>query len=340
MFDMLPKALLVVPIAIAIPLIISFVGGGWMAVKLSPSFTFDDIPDLTGKVAFVTGGNTGIGKVTVRELARKGATVFMTSRSEQKGLQAVKDIKEAIGRPVRIAVLPLELASLKSVRACAEKFLKEGLSIDMLIFNAGVMMSPFQLSEDGIESQFATNTLGHFQLLRLLTPALAPAARVVHTSSLAHTNTYPEGVRFEQLNSEKNYSRTAAYGQSKLGNILVSNEFARRMQEKGSAITSNALHPGVIASDLYRHVDQLPGKGGILADLFVRVREMGLALIGMNVDQGALNQLYVATSPKVKGVTGKYFNPVGRLAAPSPFASDPKLAADLWGFAEKIAEKH
>lgn len=192
------------------PIFLSWKARGWYAKLDSPAYSFNDIPDLTGKIAIVTGGNSGIGLVTARELARKGAHVTIGTRSSSKGMEAKKEICGALGteRPCNVDVLALDLASLEKVAEFADNFKQKHKTLDILILNAAVMACPFQLSADGYEMQFATNHLGHFLLTQLLLPLLdkSPDGRVVTVSSSAHRGAPAEGIHFDALNNDKDYS--------------------------------------------------------------------------------------------------------------------------------------
>ena len=199
-------------IAILAPILLtigtSWYSGGWMAKYTSPKFTFDDIPDLHGKVAIVTGANTGIGKVSARELARKGAHVIVAARNSAKGLSAVDEIRQAVGKSASVEFLQLDLSSMQSVKDFSVNYLSKGLKTDILLLNAGIMIPPFELTADNIESQFGTNHIGHFLLFQLLLPNLKESkTRVVHVSSLAHKHTYSSGIDFANINNPQTYNR-------------------------------------------------------------------------------------------------------------------------------------
>ncbi|KAI8926190.1 hypothetical protein BC831DRAFT_380933, partial [Entophlyctis helioformis] len=203
------------------------------------------IPNLAGKVYLVTGGNTGIGYETCLELSRKNAQVFMASRSEDRANAAIARIKAAVP-DANIEFIKLQLGDLKQVRSAAQAFVARGIKLDCLVNNAGIMASPFALSVDGIEEQFATNHVGHFLLTRELMPALlkAPEPRVVNLSSSYHDKApRPEGIRFADINNPKGMSVWDRYGQSKLANIL----FTRGLNSRfGDKIYANSVHPGFV----------------------------------------------------------------------------------------------
>ncbi|KAG6493245.1 hypothetical protein ZIOFF_048222 [Zingiber officinale] len=192
-------------------------------------------------------------------MALRGAHVIIGARN----FEAARAVKQNILHDVpsaRVDIIDLELSSQKSVRAFADKFLAMNLPLNILINNAGVMNCPYQLSEDGIEMQFATNHIGHFLLTKLLLEKMKSTAetsgvegRIVNVSSAAHMMTYREGIRFDKINDKKSYNDKLAYGQSKLANILHATELARRLKEEGANVTANAVHPGLIKTNLMRH---------------------------------------------------------------------------------------
>ena len=207
-----------------------------------------DIPDQTGKVAIVTGANSGIGYETARALAAKGACVVLGCRNPLKGKEAEDRIRTAVpGADIRFE--PLDLGSLLSVESFAEKFAAEEPRLDLLCNNAGVMMPPLGHTAEGFEIQFGTNHLGHFALAgRLLELIRASGhARIVTVSSVGH---FYGRINFKDLNSEKRYNATLAYGQSKLANLLFAREFDRRLESAGIAATSAVAHPGSTRTNL------------------------------------------------------------------------------------------
>src|SRR5258708_6532217 len=207
--------------------------------------------ELAGRTFMVTGGNTGIGRATVAGLARRGGRVYVACRSPEKGRRAVADIAAATGSDA-IAFLPLDLADLASVRRCAQEFLALGEPLHVLINNAGVGGSR-GLTTDGFEIQFGVNHLGHFALTQALLPLLRESApaRIVNVASDAHYQA--EGIGFEALrNRTKSITGLPEYAVSKLCNVLFAQELARRLD--GSGVRSYALHPGVVASEIWRRV--------------------------------------------------------------------------------------
>ena len=209
---------------------------------------------LAGKTVIITGANTGIGKETAIDMAKRQARVIMACRSVERGEKAAKEVRKASGS-IKVEFRQLDLASLASVRRFCEHVLKEESHIDILINNAGIMSCPYWKTEDGFEMQFGVNHLGHFLLTNLLLDRLkkAPAARIVNVSSLAYKRT--NGINFDDINSEQSYIPRAAYSQSKLANILFTRSLAKRLE--GTRVTANSLHPGVICTELGRHMSKL-----------------------------------------------------------------------------------
>ncbi|MQL74766.1 hypothetical protein Taro_007106 [Colocasia esculenta] len=286
--------------------------------------------DATNLTAIVTGGASGIGEETVRVLALRGAHVIIAARN----MEAANNSKQRIlgtNPSAHVDVMKLDLCSMKSIRAFADNFNSTGLPLNILINNAGVMFCPYQLSEDGIEMQFATNHLGHFLLTNLLLEKMKITAkktgiegRIVLLSSIAHLRPYPEGILFDAINDEARYSDKMAYGQSKLANILHANELSRRLQEGGANITVNSVHPGLIMTNLMRH-----------SAFLMRFLQAFTFMLWKNVPQGAATTCYAALHPALKGVTGKYFLDCNEMT-PSALASDEALAKKLWDFSNKL----
>jgi NAD(P)-dependent dehydrogenase (short-subunit alcohol dehydrogenase family) len=276
--------------------------------------------DLNGKNVLITGCNSGLGLESMRVLARRGAHVIGAARSRDKAEAA------AAGVGASITPVACDLSDLDSVAACAEEVKALQQPIDVLMCNAGIMGLPTLQQKYGVEMQFLTNHLGHFVLVnRLLDRVLqAPAGRVVIVSSLAHYTSVPGGIDFDNLSGEKRYDGFTFYGQSKLANLLMSNELARRLE--GSPATSNAIHPGIIHTPLMRNIGSVRSLLGRLVSWPV----------SRSVEQGAATQCYVATAPALDGVSGRYFadcNP----ARTGIHARDPKLAARLWAVSEELA---
>ncbi|KAL2527325.1 NAD(P)-binding Rossmann-fold superfamily protein [Abeliophyllum distichum] len=282
--------------------------------------------DGSGLTAIVTGASSGIGSETARILALRGVNVIMGVRNMAAG----KEVKEAIVKEIpaaKVDTMELDLSSLTSVRKFASEFTSSSRPLNLLINNAGVMAPPFKLSKDNIELQFATNHLGHFLLTHLLIETMKKTARemkregrIVNVSSEAHRFAYREGIRFDRLNDEEGYSRWAAYGQSKLANILHANELARRLKEDGAEITANSLHPGTITTNLFRNLGVFEGVASTVGKFLFK-----------NIPQGASTSCYLALHPQVKGITGEYFWD-NNLAKTTSKAADTDLSRKLWDF--------
>jgi NAD(P)-dependent dehydrogenase (short-subunit alcohol dehydrogenase family) len=293
-------------------------------------WTADRIPDQSGRTAVVTGANSGLGLVTARELARKGAHVVMGVRSMEKGDAAAAAILGDVPG-ARLEVRRLDLADLASVREFAAA---QHEPLDLLVNNAGIMMTPKGTTKDGFETQIGTNHLGHFALTGLLLDALrqAGAARVVTVSSIEH---YPGRIRFEDLHSERlSYGPRKAYQQSKAANVLFGLELDRRLSAKQSPVISVLAHPGYSDTNLQTTGPTGPAKWAM--------QFVGNRLIAQSADKGALPQLYAATAPDVHGAD--FFGPDGYRALrgyptrvpPSTHASDPDRAARLWQVSEEL----
>ncbi|MEN8160151.1 MAG: oxidoreductase [Myxococcota bacterium] len=283
------------------------------------------IPDQGGRVAVVTGSNSGIGYETARALAARGAHVVLACRNEAKGRDAEERIQRTVaGAEVRFE--PLDLGSLDSVRAFAEKLVAGEPRLDLLINNAGVMMPPYGRTADGFETQLGTNHLGHFALTGLLFEPLrrTPKARVVTVSSLAH---FAGRIAFDDLQSERRYSPTLAYGQSKLANLLFTRELQRRFEAAGIDALAAAAHPGSTRTELQRHSGMM--------EAIVRV-------FSQSAPEGALPTLYAATAADVRG--GEYFGPSGFMGCLGPpgrarstaRSRDAELARRLWDVSEQL----
>nr|XP_009625387.1 short-chain dehydrogenase TIC 32 B, chloroplastic-like [Nicotiana tomentosiformis] len=249
-------------------------------------------------------------------------------------MEAANEAKQSIlkeNKSARVEILKLDLSSMKSIKAFADNFLALNLPLNILINNAGIMFCPFQLSEDGIEMQFATNYLGHFYLTNLLLDKMKETAkatgiegRIVNLSSVAHICPYREGIQFHNINDKNSYQDKLAYGQSKLANILHANELSRRLQEEGANITVNSVHPGLIMTNLMRH-----------SALLMRILRVFTCFLWKNVPQGAATTCYVALHPSLQGVTGEYFVDCNEFK-PSKLARDEVLARNLRDFSNNL----
>ncbi|KAL1823704.1 hypothetical protein ACET3Z_010482 [Daucus carota] len=313
-----------------------FFGRGKGASGFSYSSTAEDVThavDASALTAIVTGASSGIGTETARVLALRGAHVVMGVRN----MAAAKEVKESIVKEIpsaKIDALELDLSSMASVKKFASDYNRSGRPLNILINSAGIMAIPFKLSTDNIELQFATNHIGHFLLTNLLLDNMKKTARkskiegrIVNVSSEAHRYSYREGIRFDNLNDQKGYSSYGAYGQSKLANVLHANELTRRFKEDGVNITANSLHPGIIATNLFRYQNSVAaGFIGSIGKFLMK-----------NVQQGAATTCYVALHPQLKGVSGEYFKN-SNLGKATAQATDTNLAKKLWDFSISLTK--
>jgi NAD(P)-dependent dehydrogenase (short-subunit alcohol dehydrogenase family) len=293
------------------------------------AWTESQVPDQSGRVAVITGANSGLGFETARVLAARGAHVVLACRDEKRAA-AARDAILALQPSASLAVAPLDLASLASVRACAEELAKRHERIDLLVNNAGVMRLPARKTADGFEMQLGTNHLGHFALTGALLDRLlaAPAARIVTLSSTMHR---PGRMQWDDLHSERRYGKWRAYSQSKLANLLFSYELDRRLRRARARAISVAAHPGYAATNLQSVGARMEGSRSL-----ERFFEFGNRLLSQSAAMGALPTLYAATATDVNG--GEYFGPSSfgelwgapRRVASSRRANDAADAARLW----------
>ena len=298
------------------------------------TWTTNDIPDLSGRLAIITGATGGLGLETALVLAGKGAEVVLAARNPDKGAEAERLIRSRHpSAAVRFELL--DLASLASVRDFAGRMLAIGRPIDILVNNAGVMALPKrQTTADGFEMQFGTNYLSHFALTGLLLPLLRAAkARVVQLSSMAHRG---GAIRLDDLNYEQGYRPWPVYQQSKLAMLMFAVELDRRSEANGWGLTSVAAHPGFARTDL---IANGPADGNAV---FTWGSRMLAAFLSHSAPNGALPTLMAATMPDVTG--GQYFGPQGfqEMKGPpgpgkiEPQALDARVAADLWAASERL----
>jgi len=266
------------------------------------SWTVADIPDLSGRVAVVTGANGGLGLETARALAAAGAQVVMASRNAEKAARAEADIRAGLP-DAALELVPLDLGSLASVREAGAAIAAAHPSVDLLVNNAGVMGIPEQRTADGFEMQFGVDHLGHFALTALLLPALlrAPAARVVTVTSTAHH--MGRAVDPENPNLEGRYGPWRAYGQAKLANFHFGLGLQRKLAAAGAPVASLVAHPGLSNTEL--QVVSVEETDGGLSQRFFR---MLAERTGMSPAQGALSQLRAAADPGAKG--GEFYGPL------------------------------
>jgi len=293
---------------------------------MNAKWTTADVPGQHGRLAVVTGANTGLGLEAARVLAARGASVVLAVRDIEKGKRAADRIAGA-APGANVMVQPLDLTSLDSIRAAAGELRAQHPGIDLLINNAGVMFPPKQTTRDGFELQFGTNHLGHFALTGLLLEQMlrVPGYRVVTVSSIAHR--VQARINFDDLQGERSYRRVAAYGQSKLANLMFTYELQRRLSGAGTTIAV-AAHPGLAATELTRN------SPAIAAFSYARVSQ--------NAAMGALPILRAATDPSVLG--GQYYGPGGffgtrghpKLAHSSRQSHDTAIQHRLWTVSEEL----
>lgn len=279
---------------------------------------------MQGKVCLVTGSSSGIGKVTARELAKMGATVVMVCRNRAKGEAARAELKEASGND-QVDLIVADLSELSQVRRVANEFKQRYTQLHVLVNNAGGANSEHKVTSDGLEFNFATNYLAPFLLTELLLDVLKASApaRIVNVSSSAHAQ---GKINFADLQGAQRYSVVKAYGQSKLAQIYFTYELASQLE--GTGVTVNALHPGMVISGFNS------GTKGFVHLLGEVVYFFG----GINVEKGAQTTLYVATSPDVEGVSGKYFSQSkqGKETPSSQFSYDVAIRRRLWEVSEEL----
>ncbi len=294
-------------------------------------WTKRDIPSQQGKVALVTGANSGLGLETALGLAEAGAHVILSCRSQVKADQAMNTIRSQVG-DASLEYLELDLASLDSVRHAAQQVLERHSQLDLLINNAGVMGLPLSYTVDGFETLFGTNHLGHFAFTGQLFPLIekTPNARIVSVASVAHKSGQ---LPLDDLNwRQRPYSLTGAYAQSKLANLVFALELDRRLRTAGIDVLSVAAHPGYAATNVFYARD---AQISLVRRIWNAMSWIG-AFMAQSAAKGALSSLYAATALDVQ--SGEYFGPKGPLefwgypdrALPSDRAQDENLAKGLW----------
>ncbi|XP_047453258.1 retinol dehydrogenase 13-like [Mugil cephalus] len=273
---------------------------------------------LDGKTVLITGANTGIGKETAVDLARRGARVILACRDMDRANKAAEDVRKRSGND-NVIVKKLDLASLQSVRQLAQDVLASEERLDVLINNAGIMSCPQWKTEDGFEMQFGVNHLGHFLLTNCLLDLLKKSApsRIVNVSSLAHERGQ---IYFDDINQEKQYNPWKSYSQSKLANVLFTRELANRLQ--GTRVTTYSLHPGVIRTELGRHFWPKIA-------LWKRVIYTPLSFLIRSSAEGAQTTIYCAVEEKLENETGLYYSDCAPKTA-APQGLDDEAAKKLW----------
>ncbi|KAM6953699.1 retinol dehydrogenase 12, like [Aplochiton taeniatus] len=275
---------------------------------------------LNDKTVVITGANTGIGKETALDLAKRGARVIMACRDMEKAQTALKEVIEGSGNQ-NVITMKLDLSDTKSIREFAGAINKEETKLNILINNAGVMVCPYGKTTDGFEMQIGVNHFGHFLLTSLLLDLIkrSAPARIITVSSMAHTW---GTINLEDINSEKNYDKKAAYSQSKLANILFTRSLVKKLQ--GTGVTAYALHPGVVKTDLWRH---LSGPQQVAMKL--------ISPFTKNSVQGAQTTIYCAVEPALETESGGYYSDCAP-ATCSRAALDDETAEKLWELSCKL----
>ncbi|KAI9883881.1 MAG: hypothetical protein M1823_004346 [Watsoniomyces obsoletus] len=298
----------------------------------------EDIPDLSGKVILVTGGNTGLGKETCLQLAKHNPEhLWLAARTASKAEQAISEIKSAVPS-ARITHLPLDLTSFESISSAVQTFKAGSTRLDILINNAGIMAVPVGVTKEGYEIQLGTNHLGHYLLTKLLLPTLlstsesqksSPDVRIINLSSAGHHGAFYKGIDFE--NHHLKWSGTwARYAQSKLANVLFTKELTKRYP----GITSVAVHPGVIKTDLGKQYRESSGSW------FKFLESRFAGYVYTDISTGTKNQLWAATVHKEKLENGAYYIPIGKKNPGSRWARDENMAKRLWEWSEEQVKKH
>ncbi|XP_061414468.1 retinol dehydrogenase 13-like isoform X1 [Lethenteron reissneri] len=280
---------------------------------------------MDGKTVVITGANTGIGKETAVDLARRGARVVLACRDEGKAQAAADEVRQRSGNS-DVVVERLDLASLASVREFSRRLHDTEKRLDVLVNNAGLMRCPKWKTEDGFEMQFGVNHLGHFLLTNLVLDMLQKSApsRVINVSSLAHTR---GKIHFDDINLDQNYNPGTSYNQSKLANVLFTRELARRLQ--GTGVTVNSLHPGVVKTEVGRHV-----LDGVAAWKCAMLYPLVLLLL-KTPPQGAQTSIYCAVAEELEDVSGLYFSDCAPKDV-APQGKDDDTARRLWELSARM----
>ena len=279
---------------------------------------------MDGRVCLITGASNGIGTETAVGLAKAGATVVMVARNAERGEAALADVKQRSGSE-NVSLMLADLASLAAVRKLAREFGDRHQRLHVLINNAGAYNNVRLLTEDGFEMTFGVNHLAHFLLTTLLLDQLKASApsRIVNLSSGAHSRA---SINFEDLNGEAKYGGMSAYGQSKLANVLFTYELSRRLD--GTGVTANAIHPGVVKTGFGRN------SSGAIGALFTVFQTVAGPFL-LSPERGAETSIYLASSPEVESVSGKYFvkkEPVDS----NTESNDAAVAERLWRVSEEL----
>jgi len=316
-----------------------------MSKSFGAESTTDEVLDgvsLSGKRVLVTGVSAGLGVETARVLAAHGAEVVGAARNLAKAKEATALVRADAANSGSLELIELDLASLASVRACADALVANGKPFDLVICNAGVMATPFGKTADGFETQFGTNHLGHFVLVNRIASLMNPGSRLVNLSSAGHQMS---DVDLDDPNFERTpYSAWAAYGRSKTANILFAVEFDRRHKDRG--IRAAALHPGAIQTELSRYLDEEAWRE--LTEIMAQVGRLpgGKPISYKSVPQGAATSVWAAAVAKADAVGGRYCEdchvaevidaPGFTFAGVRPYALNPDRARGLWAKSEQM----
>ncbi|MCO5604252.1 hypothetical protein L7F22_058415 [Adiantum nelumboides] len=309
---------------------------GYTPAHFGSSSTAEEVTEslcLSHLTVLITGATSGIGAEVARVLAKHGARLVIPARSLKKAELLREPLLQQFPE-AHIIALELDLASFASIRAFAAHFLGLGLPLNILINNAGVYCKSFKRSEDGFELSFATNYLGHFLLTNLLMERMVKSAqesgvqgRIVNVSSCLHSWVVAPGIHLTSLHNPHSFKESMSYAQSKLANILHAKELARRLKECGANVTANALHPGIVKTNILRD------RKGFLTDVIVAVASK--FFMKTIPQQAAATICYVATHSDLEGASGKYYADCAE-AICSLCASDDKQAFELWIYSEKV----
>ena len=283
-----------------------------------------DSTNMGGRTCLITGANQGIGKDTALALAAMGATVIITARDAAKGGAALADIQKRSGSE-SVSLMTVDFASFASIRQFADAFKRTHAQLHVLVNNAGGYNATRTLTKDGFETTFGVNHLGYFLTTKLLLDTIKASApaRIVSVSSSAHVG---GRIHFDDLQGERSFAGFGAYGQSKLANVLFAYELARRLE--GAPVTSNCLHPGVVMTGFGHN------NGGLIGSLFDVFHALGSPFL-LTPEKGARTSVYLASSPEVEGVTGKYFAD-SREKQSNTISHDQEVARRLWEISEEM----
>ncbi|KAF9431770.1 hypothetical protein BGZ76_011723 [Entomortierella beljakovae] len=326
----------------------------WKTFISPDRYSYDHIPDLSNKVAIVTGANSGIGYATTVGLATNGCHVFMACRSETKCRDAMVRIKEEIREKypdaqmdIKLDFLHVDMNDLRKVYASANEFLEKGLPLHILINNSGIGGTPWAASVDGIEQQFAINYLGPFTFTMALLDRIVDSqpSRIVTVSSVAYESFVSQGVNFEEIRREtsSNLSPFELFARSKFANILFAKALARRL--KNEIVYCNVVYPGIVQTDMTCNEKSDQDGDSMIAGISDRLidlaRQMFSKVAGISAERGALTQLYCATSPEIenRNVRGKFFIPIGNEIRTNPIMDSVERQEKLWRLSEEIVKQ-